>query len=224
MKYTSMQDLQALASNKLKTRPTPKQARALLRVQEILVTTAQVLERHPPADLSTTLIAENAGIPVSSIYRYFPGIEDLLDELYEQATEQLNAQIMAVMNEWTPAEDWKEKLYKALSVIRVFLNEHPFYRALHLLIMARRGPQTLQEERHKPFTQFLAERWRNGLDGFSGGDADVVARISVQMALTLEDLMARQTDPENETVYFDELNKAMQQYLRLYLSQNEAVD
>ncbi|WP_310621863.1 TetR/AcrR family transcriptional regulator [Flexibacterium corallicola] len=217
MKHTPIEHLQALAGNKLKTRSTPKQARALARLQGILVSTAQVLEQHAPADLSTSLIAEHAKIPVSSIYRYFPTLEELLDELYEQSTEQLHARLMDSMSGWNSEASWKDNLLRTLDIIREFLNSRPFYRALHLLIMAQRGPQTVHEERHVAFIQFLTDRWENGLDGFSGGDPEVVARICVQMALTLEDLVARQTDSGKEAIYFNELNRAIEQYLGHYL-------
>ena len=70
-----------LKYSKLKTRDTPRQRRALERVNVILEATSQLLSAQPPQELNTTLIATHADIPVSSIYRYFPTLDDVLQEL-----------------------------------------------------------------------------------------------------------------------------------------------
>lgn len=61
----------------------PKQKRSRERVQLILKATLEVLEKDGIKALSTNSIATRAGIPVSSIYQYFPNKEAILAGLYE---------------------------------------------------------------------------------------------------------------------------------------------
>ena len=61
----------------LKTRSTPGQKRAQERVKKILNAAAEALQKLQPHQVSTTIIADIADIPVSSIYRYFKTVEDV---------------------------------------------------------------------------------------------------------------------------------------------------
>ena len=57
---------------KTKARRTPVQARALKRREQILNTTAELLEKVGVDDLTTILIAKSLAISVGSLYHYFP--------------------------------------------------------------------------------------------------------------------------------------------------------
>ena len=69
----------------------PKQKRSRVRVQLILEATLGVLEDDGIKALSTNSIAARAGIPVSSIYQYFPDKEAVLIAVYEDYFEAIYA-------------------------------------------------------------------------------------------------------------------------------------
>ena len=79
----------------LRTRETPRQSRAVIRVHVILNATAALLAENRLQDLTTTAIATRAEVPVSSIYRYFPTLDDVLLELYSQTANELRAKLFA---------------------------------------------------------------------------------------------------------------------------------
>ena len=204
------------------TRATPKQARARQRVADILDAAAALLAERPPGDLNTSLIAERAGVPVSSIYRYFPTLRDLLDELSARAAGDLRQHFMETIAATESEPDLVLRIRRTLEGIRVFMGEHPYYRGLLLLLASLRGVQSVEDDDNAELVGFLADRWARGLDGFTGGDPQVVATTAVQIALTLEDRMARQATPALEAQYHDEMVRALDAYLSLYLRRSPA--
>ena len=67
----------------------PKQKRSRERVQLILEATRNVLREDGIKALSTNSIAARGGIPVSSIYQYFPDKEAILIAVYEDYLEKI---------------------------------------------------------------------------------------------------------------------------------------
>ncbi len=68
-------------SSPLIPRKRPSQDRSKVTVEAVFEATLQVLERDGYARLTTTRIAERAGISVGSLYQYFPNKRTLLAEL-----------------------------------------------------------------------------------------------------------------------------------------------
>ena len=102
--------------------------------------------------------------------------------------------------------------------LHLFLMENPGYWKL-LLVM-----QTSQELRDAKavmighVADMLSARWRQGQDGFSGGDPDLVARFTVEIFMSIETRCAQMRDPKALSEMFAELVKALEAYLSLYLN------
>lgn len=64
--------LPAPAPDLLKARKRPQQARSVATVEAIFAATIQVLLAHGPGNLTTTRVAERAGVSVGTMYQYFP--------------------------------------------------------------------------------------------------------------------------------------------------------
>ncbi len=202
----------------LRTRDTPSQARAVERVRVILQAAARLLCTSEPQDLNTTLIAEEAGIPVSSIYRYFPSLDDLLRELYLQTSSEIREKLFLALNDSTRFPTWRSRLEASLEIMREYIATHPYYRPLLVTFLAGRGAVTTGDDEHDELVDFLATRWAKQLDGFVGGDPYVVASTVVQIAVSMEDLIAAQTDNAKAAAYFKEMNTALSSYLTHYLN------
>ena len=207
-----------LTFGSLKTRETPTQERAVRRVHAILQATADVLGDRPPQELTTSAIAVQAGIPVSSIYRYFPTLEDLMEELYRQTAEELRTKLFAIFEDELTYPTWRERLVAALKTQRSYLSRHPYYRPLLLLFAVNRGPLAVADEEHDDLVQFLQRRWARGKDGFRDGDPLVVANTTIQIAIAMEDLVAAQKGRDASRPYSDELVTLLQAYLSRYLN------
>ncbi len=68
----------------MQRRRNPSQRRSQERVELILASTAEILRKQGIGAVTTNSIAAEAGIPVSSIYQYFPSKVAILGALYEQ--------------------------------------------------------------------------------------------------------------------------------------------
>ncbi len=84
---------------------TPRQERSQQRRDDILQTTAALLERVGFDDLTTILIAKEMGISVGSLYHYFPNKQAILYALGERwlaeqtrALEEIAAQDLEAMD------------------------------------------------------------------------------------------------------------------------------
>ena len=72
-----------MPADSVKPRKLPVQARSRKRVETILKATASILVESGHESLTAVGIAEKAGIPVASIYQYFPNKESILYALCE---------------------------------------------------------------------------------------------------------------------------------------------
>jgi AcrR family transcriptional regulator len=93
-----------LRQGRLPRRPPPRQQRARARREAILVATLELLAEHDPAEITTTLIAQRAGVPVGSIYQYFPNKFGILRELAEGAMLEMDRRLVALMEEIDPED------------------------------------------------------------------------------------------------------------------------
>ena len=202
----------------LKTRETPRQKRAQDRVTKILQATATALRTLPPHRVSTTIIAGLAGIPVSSIYRYFAAVEDIFDELYEQSTIEVDQRVLAVFADPETYPGWRDRHRAVYAELRKYRNEHPYYLPLLRSSIARTGPETVDIEKRTGVPYFLADRWANGEDGFQGGDPNVVAEVTIQLFLAIEGFVASEVSAEQADTYFEEVSLSIESYLANYLS------
>ncbi len=67
----------------LEPRKTPVQARATVTVEAICEATIQVLLSHGAERLTTSRVADRAGVSVGTLYQYFPNKQSLLFAVFE---------------------------------------------------------------------------------------------------------------------------------------------
>lgn len=100
------------AASPPRPRVRPVQARALRRIDEILDVTAGLLATHGLEAVSTTLIAEEAGMPVATIYHYFENRLGIFAALAKRTMDRVDAGLameLHVLSE-TPKPDWRQVL------------------------------------------------------------------------------------------------------------------
>jgi AcrR family transcriptional regulator len=79
----------------LTPRKTPRQARATVTVEAIFEATIQVLLAGGPHQLTTTRVAERAGVSVGTLYQYFPHKQALIYALNARYLEVLAEKVRA---------------------------------------------------------------------------------------------------------------------------------
>jgi AcrR family transcriptional regulator len=112
-----------------KLRNVPIQARSRERLRRVLDAADQVLAADGPEAFTTTRIAQEAGVPVGSVYRYFPDKQAIVEALalsYWSDFEDLVAGV-AEADECEPLEDPTGAILESLAAgFRV----RPGFRAL----------------------------------------------------------------------------------------------
>jgi AcrR family transcriptional regulator len=76
-------------------RKTPVQARSTVTVQAIAEATVQVLLSHGTDRLTTTRVAERAGVSVGTLYQYYPNKQSLLFAILEDHLDKVSAAVEA---------------------------------------------------------------------------------------------------------------------------------
>ena len=79
----------------INARKAPRQARSVNTVEAIFEATIQVLISDGPGDLTTTSVAERAGVSVGSLYQYFPNKQALFHAVNERYLTMLADRIEA---------------------------------------------------------------------------------------------------------------------------------
>src|ERR1700723_4265054 len=77
-------------------RKTPLQARSTVTVESIREATIQVLLSHGAERLTTTRVAERAGVSVGTLYQYYPNKQSLLFAVLEHHLNRVAARVEAV--------------------------------------------------------------------------------------------------------------------------------
>ena len=77
----------------IKPRKSPVQARSVLTVEAIMEATVQVLLSHGMDRLTTTRVAERAGVSVGTLYQYYPNKQSLLFALLKQKLEEVSVAV-----------------------------------------------------------------------------------------------------------------------------------
>jgi AcrR family transcriptional regulator len=76
-------------------RKTPVQARSTVTVEAISEATIQVLLAHGAERLTTTRVAERAGVSVGTLYQYYPNKQSLLFAVLEHHLNRVAARVEA---------------------------------------------------------------------------------------------------------------------------------
>jgi AcrR family transcriptional regulator len=79
----------------LEPRKTPVQARSTVTVEAIAEATVQVLLTLGTERLTTTRVAERAGVSVGTLYQYFPNKQSLLFAVLEDHLDKVSAAVEA---------------------------------------------------------------------------------------------------------------------------------
>jgi AcrR family transcriptional regulator len=80
-------------------RKTPIQARAAVTVEAIFEATIQVLLSHGADRLTTTRVAERAGVSVGTLYQYYPNKQSLLFAVLENHLDKVASAVEAACDQ-----------------------------------------------------------------------------------------------------------------------------
>jgi AcrR family transcriptional regulator len=102
-------------------RKTPVQARSTVTVEAISEATIQVLLSHGAERLTTTRVADRAGVSVGTLYQYFPNKQSLLYAVFEDHLEKVASAVGAACDRacHQPLEDMIRQVVEAFVDVKM---------------------------------------------------------------------------------------------------------
>jgi AcrR family transcriptional regulator len=114
-------------------RRQPRQARSQERVRRILSAAEELFVKGAVSSTTTNAIAARAGVPIGSLYQFFPDKGAILRSLAEGYAEQLHEQLRAFFDEGDGQSlSLEDSITAAVALTDRFFRDHPGYPAIFL--------------------------------------------------------------------------------------------
>jgi AcrR family transcriptional regulator len=201
------------APSTLEPRKTPVQARSTITVDAIFEATIQVLLSHGADRLTTTRVAERAGVSVGTLYQYYPNkqsllfavLENHLERVFlalEQACEQSQGKPLAVMVQAVVERFVDAKMERTDISIALYRIAAELGGATLVKQMGERSRKALKAtlrtapDAHFPQEDFAVQMMLSAMAGTTrsvleaGASAVMVRRLREQLVLLCQSYMA----------------------------------
>ncbi|MFE4450544.1 TetR/AcrR family transcriptional regulator [Streptomyces sp. NPDC056796] len=191
-------------------RRVPVQQRSADRLARILDAGAALLDETGYEQLSTRAVADRAGVPIGSVYRFFPNKRALVDALAERNLEVYAERVVARL-EVIARQDWREAIDAVLDEYLAMKRSVPGFALVDF------GPPAPVAGPLDEANRRVAERLTELLSGHlgrGGEGADLLRTVlvCVQAADALLQLAFR-ADPEGDPGLIAETRVLLQAYL-----------
>ncbi|MFE2042775.1 TetR family transcriptional regulator [Streptomyces sp. NPDC059477] len=199
-------------------RRAPVQRRSAERLTRILDACADLLDEVGYDALSTRAVAQRAGVPIGSVYRFFGNKRAMADALagrnLERYTERVRARLDALdgaVDDAPGGDGWRAALDAVLDEYLAMKRTAPGFSLVDF------GNQIPVGSRHDEPNHRVADRLAGLLAGHLGRhpDDDALRRtflVAVETADTLVHLAFR-VDPRGDAAIIEEMRKMLRAYL-----------
>jgi len=203
------------ATVSLRPRRQPAQARSRERVERILEAARELLETHPAGSITAAAIARRAGLPIGSLYQYFPNRLAVLAELSRRSLEEIDREAIGVLHA-TRDRPWREAVDRVVETHLASLRRRtPATRMLRSLAASGELSE-LDEESNARFAEALAEH--PALSGLGGARRrSRIARVAVEAAAAVESRVLQTRSPSEARALVREMKRLIQAYLAVYI-------
>jgi AcrR family transcriptional regulator len=160
-------------------RRKPVQGRSAGTVQQIFAATSALLGRMPLEDITTSLVAKEAGISVGGLYRFFPDKQSIIDAIAVRHMEDFKAALLRSVAKLALA-DGPTFLSRVIDAYVAFLDERPDFRTIalgrHVSAQARQSQAGPDSGPAALVRWFLMKR----LGVKQSGDLDLKLRVLIE--------------------------------------------
>ncbi|MFF4273837.1 TetR family transcriptional regulator [Streptomyces sp. NPDC001536] len=189
-------------------RRAPVQRRSAERLTRILDACADLLDEVGYDDLSTRAVAQRAGVPIGSVYRFFGNKRQMADALAQRNLERFTARVTDRLKE--AAGGWRAAMDAVLDEYLAMKRTAPGFSLVDF------GNQIPVGARHAEPNHRVADRLTDLLSGYIDREPDEDLRrtflIAVETADTLVHLAFR-VAPEGDERIIEEAREMLRAYL-----------
>ncbi|WP_155055465.1 TetR/AcrR family transcriptional regulator [Streptomyces blattellae] len=190
-------------------RRAPIQRRSAERLTRILDACADLLDEVGYDDLSTRAVAQRAGVPIGSVYRFFGNKRQMADALAQRNLERYTERVTARLQEVGDG-GWRGAMDAVLDEYLAMKRTAPGFSLVDF------GNQIPVGVRHAEPNHRVADRLTDLLSGYLGRTPDDDLRrtflIAVETADTLVHLAFR-VAPEGDEKIIEEARELLRAYL-----------
>ncbi|OXS33241.1 TetR/AcrR family transcriptional regulator [Streptomyces sp. XY006] len=191
-------------------RRAPVQRRSAERLTRILDACADLLDEVGYDALSTRAVAERAGVPIGSVYRFFGNKRQMADALAQRNLERYSERVTERLREAGDGGGWRTAMDAVLDEYLEMKRTAPGFSLVDF------GNQIPVGARHAEPNHRVAERLTELLSGYLDREPDEDLRrvflIAVETADTLVHLAFR-VAPEGDQKIIDEARELLRSYL-----------
>jgi AcrR family transcriptional regulator len=190
-------------------RRAPVQRRSAERLTRILDACAELLDEVGYDDLSTRAVAQRAGVPIGSVYRFFGNKRQMADALAQRNLERYSERVTERLKK-ADQGDWRAAMDAVLDEYLAMKRTAPGFSLVDF------GNQIPVGARHTEPNTRVADRLTGLLSGYLGRTPDDHLRrvflVAVESADTLVQLAFR-TDPDGDEAIITETRELLRAYL-----------
>ena len=195
----------------LRVRHRPVQQRGRVRFDAILASARELLAQRGLEGFTIDDVAAHAGIPVGSIYQYFPNKFAIVAELDARDTFSLIDDLLANAARF-PTEAWQPEIDRIIDLIAKHWVEDPSRRAVWLAMRSTAATQSLAAEHSRALVATLVPMiarlaWRRTPD-----EQVAIGEVVVEVCQSLLHFAVSDGRPNPATVV--ELKRMLRAYLR----------
>ncbi|MFV0318047.1 MAG: TetR/AcrR family transcriptional regulator [Microthrixaceae bacterium] len=195
----------------LSPRKRPSTARGQARFDLILSTSRKLLLDTGVDALNSEDIAANAGIPVGSVYQYFPNKFAIVAELAEQDTAALEG-ALETYGSMFPAVDWQQQTDSLIDHLAEQWRHDPSRRSVWLAMQSIEPTRALAAQHSRRLTRAVLVLIMPLTPDLHSRRRLTVAEVVVEMCNSLLHFSVHDGHPHPATVR--ELKRALRSYLR----------
>lgn len=206
-------------SDQLTPRRKPSQERSRDRVERIIDATADLLGTTAVDKITTAAIAETAGVPIGSVYQYFPNKLAVLAELARRVMEQVDLKTASLIAEDFGVLPWDQAIDRAIDATMQGYEAQPGY--LQLLLSIRPTPEfrAITDESNERVAAMLA--FHPALRAVIPPERiQLVTRAAIQAVNSLQDWALSQKDPDVTNQIIAEMKTLLKGYLAVYMDES----
>ena len=202
--------------DQLSPRRKPSQERSRDRVERILDATAALLSEMPVDKITTAAIAEKAGVPIGSVYQYFPNKLAVLAQLARRVMAEVDMKTASLIAEDFGVLPWDQAIDGAIDATMQGYSEQPGY--AQLLLSIRPTPEfgAITDESNERVAAMLA--LHPALQAVIPPDRiQLVTRAAIRAVNSLQDWALSEKDPETANEIIGEMKTLLKGYLAVYM-------
>jgi len=210
-------DSKAMTITQMKKRKIPLQNRSKERVEHILGATRQLVINQNEVDITTSLIARTANIPIGSVYQYFKDREDIFLTLAEHVLQEQDKKLQKIFDVVSTHAHWRHVVKVILQAYAQVAMEDELYRKLNALLVTNRAWKQISQASTNRMITFFSGYGLLAQHGLSEAEARNTVRVIVIMVVAVVHRALELPSEEDARLLLDEMPKMVTAYLATIL-------